>query len=270
MNILETNREGEEGNGVTSSPPPKQSIQRLYYCTAIFNYDLETIKQRLVPISKKLICGEEICPSTGNLHWQTFIGLKKAMRMTELCKILPGTVWKVCKGDEESNVKYCSKDGKTIFKHGFPAPPKPLKLIEPSKPWQLKVLEILKQEPDDRKVYWFWSQEGGIGKSQFCKYCVVKENCLFFEEGKKADIMHLIFEAPEDRLERIIIDVPRDNGNNISYKAIESIKNGLIYSSKYEGGYKYFNSPHVIIFANMPPQEERLSADRWVIENIDE
>lgn len=263
---VEMGDKGGEGNGGSSPPSKKQSIQRLYYCTAIFNYDLEIIKERLIPISKKLICGKEICPTTGNLHYQTFIALKNKMRASEIVKLLPNTKWDACEGSEESNVKYCSKDGE-VFKYGFP---KPLKLIEPSKPWQLKIIDILQQEPDDRKVYWFWSEAGGIGKSQFCKYCVVKENCLFFEEGKKADIMHLIFEAPEERLERIVIDVPRDNGNNISYKAIESIKNGLIYSSKYEGGYKYFNSPHVIIFANMPPQEERLSADRWVIENIDE
>jgi len=111
---------------------------------------------------------------------------------------------------------------------------------------------------------------GGVGKSQFAKYCVATQNCLFFEEGKKSDIMHLIFEAPEDRLECMIVDVPRDNGNNISYKAIESIKNGMIYSPKYEGGYKLFNSPHIFIFANVAPQMERLSNDRWVIKNIDE
>jgi len=81
--------------------------------------------------------------------------------------------------------------------------------------------------------------------------------------------MHLIFEAPEERLETMIIDVPRDNGNNISYKAIESIKNGMIYSPKYEGGYKLFNSPHIIVFANQAPQQERLSSDRWVITQID-
>lgn len=266
---LETTRDVGEGNGEPlphqKKPYGKQAVQRFYFCTALFNYDLETIIERLTPVSKKFICGKEICPSTGRIHYQTFVSLKRKMRSEQLSKLLT-SMWIPCDGNEESNTKYCSKDG-DVYKYGYP---KPLKLIEPTKPWQLKILDILQQEPDDRKVYWFWSREGGIGKSQFCKYCVVKQNCLFFEEGKKADIMHLIFEAPEERLERIVIDVPRDNGNNISYKAIESIKNGLIYSSKYEGGYKYFNSPHVIIFANEPPQEERLSQDRWVIENIDE
>ena len=44
----------------------------------------------------------------------------------------------------------------------------------------------------------------------------------------------------------------------------------MIYSPKYEGGYKLFNSPHIIVFANMAPQYERLSKDRWKVRNIDE
>ena len=196
------------------------------------------------------------------------IWCEKKHRDTEF-KLPKEIHWETLK-DTDDVRGYCSKDdthdGKHRFIWGFP---KPLKLITPSKPWQLKILELIDTEPDDRLVHWFWSEKGGVGKSQFAKYCVANKNCLFFEEGKKADIMHLIFEAPEDRLGCMIIDVPRDNGNHISYKAIESIKNGMIYSPKYEGGYKLFNSPHIIVFANVPPQEERLSADRWVIENID-
>jgi len=44
----------------------------------------------------------------------------------------------------------------------------------------------------------------------------------------------------------------------------------MIYSSKYEGGYKLFNSPHVIVFANAEPKYEALSGDRWKVFNIDE
>jgi len=71
-----------------------------------------------------------------------------------------------------------------------------------------------------------------------------------------------------DRCNTVIFDVPRDNGNKISYKSVESIKNGMIYSPKYESKYKLFNSPHIIIFANEPPQLEKLSIDRWVVKEI--
>jgi len=256
---------GEEGNTETSSPN-KQATRKTFYCFTHHNYenDIDEIIRQYKSISKKGIVGFEICPTTGAKHLQGFIALKKPMRMTEI-KIIGKPHLEACLGSEEQNLKYCSKENNFI-KWGFPAE---LKLIEPSKWWQIQILEILKEEPDDRTVHWYWSESGGVGKSQFAKYCVAKLECLFFEEGKKADIMHLIFEAPEERLSKMIIDVPRDNGNNISYKAIESIKNGMIYSSKYEGGYKLFNSPHIIVFANQPPQYERLSADRWKVTQID-
>lgn len=208
--------------------------------------------------------------NSGTHHIQGVVSLIKRNRPTAFG--LPKQIhWEKVR-DLKHAYDYCTKED-TRVPDTVPVTkgmPKPLKLITPSKWWQLELLELIETEPDDRKVHWYWSKEGGVGKSQFAKYLVAKKNALFFEEGKKADIMHLIFEAPEERLERIIIDVPRDNGNRVSYKAIESIKNGMIYSPKYEGGYKLFNAPHIIVFANEPPEVERMSANRWVIKQIDE
>jgi len=206
---------------------------------------------------------------SGTPHLQGCVMFNTEQRSTVWDKDSKGH-WEAIKGKWEDAVKYCRKIETRFGREWEKGLPKPLKLISPTKWWQTEILELIDSEPDDRKVHWYWSRAGSIGKSQFAKYCVFRKNCLFFEEGKKSDIMHLIFEAPEERLECMIIDVPRDNGNNISYKAIESIKNGMIYSPKYEGGYKLFNSPHIIVFANQPPQQERLSEDRWVITNIDE
>jgi len=204
----------------------------------------------------------------GTPHLQGTVAFDKEMRSTVWDKASRGH-WEKLKGTWAQSVEYCSKEESRVGREWSKGIPKPLKLITPDKWWQLEILKLIDEEPDDRKVHWYWSEKGGVGKSQFAKYCVAKKNCLFFEEGKKSDIMHLIFEAPDERLETMIIDVPRDNGNNISYKAIESIKNGMIYSPKYEGGYKLFNSPHIIVFANQAPQCERLSSDRWVIKQID-
>lgn len=212
---------------------------------------------------------QEETGENGTPHLQGCIQFDKEIRSTVWDAKSKGHYEKI-KGSWEDAVKYCSKNETRTGREWSKGLPKPLKLITPSKPWQIEILEIIKTEPDDRTVHWYWSNAGGIGKSQFAKFCVATQNCLFFEEGKKSDIMHLIFEAPEDRLHTMMIDVPRDNGNNISYKALESIKNGMIYSPKYEGGYKLFNSPHIIVFANMPPQYERLSKDRWSVKNIDE
>lgn len=71
-----------------------------------------------------------------------------------------------------------------------------------------------------------------------------------------------------DECECVIFDIPRNQGNNVSYSAIESIKNGLICNTKYETGTKVFNSPKIMVFSNMAPDLESLSEDRWKIRNL--
>jgi len=268
---------GGEGGNTHFPLPETKSLQipkRKNHFFTINNYTEEQIGGLLEYFNthaKLFVFQEEIAPTTGTPHLQGVVSFDTEKRSTVWDPTSRGQ-WKPLKGSVKDCITYCSKEEtrKPNGRQWSKGIPKPLKLISPDKWWQKEILELLDKEPDDRAVHWYWSDKGGIGKSQFAKYCVAKKNCLFFEEGKKSDIMHLIFEAPDERLEAMIIDVPRDNGNNISYKAIESIKNGMIYSPKYEGGYKLFNSPHIIVFANKPPQEERLSSDRWHIKNLDE
>jgi len=260
---------GEGGN--TQTPSLKQVPKRK---THFFTWNNPTEDEigGLLSYFNDNACKYRIQEETGEEgtpHLQGCVSFNKEMRSTVWDKKSRGHYEKL-KGSWNDAVDYCSKEETRTGREWSKGIPKPLKLIKPDKWWQLEILKLIDEEPDDRKVHWYWSEKGGVGKSQFAKYCVAKKNCLFFEEGKKSDIMYLIFEAPEERLGTMIIDVPRDNGNNISYKAIESIKNGMIYSPKYEGGYKLFNSPHIIVFANQPPQTERLSCDRWVITQIDD
>lgn len=265
--------ETEQGNTKTLAPSsktsqPNQCLHWFFTWNKYEKKDIETLETLFNFLCHKY-CFQEETGANGTPHLQGVISLKKRARWTEFG--LPNKIhWEKVVHVTQSYI-YCSKESTRtggVYTLNYHVP-KRLELITPSFWWQLEILDILKTPPDDRRVHWYWSKAGGLGKSQFAKYLVANENCLFFEEGKKADIMKLIFDAPDKRLERIVIDVPRDNGNNVSYKSIESIKNGMIYSSKYEGGYKLFNSPHLIVFANEPPQIERLSQDRWFIKRID-
>ena len=56
----------------------------------------------------------------------------------------------------------------------------------------------------------------------------------------------------------------------MSYDAIESIKSGIIFNSKYETGQKMINPPHIIVFSNFLPDVSKLSEDRWNIKLINE
>lgn len=66
----------------------------------------------------------------------------------------------------------------------------------------------------------------------------------------------------------IVFDIERSRENFVSYGGIEEVKNGLFFSPKYEGGMCIYNSPHIFVFANFPPDETQLSEDRWNIINI--
>lgn len=82
--------------------------------------------------------------------------------------------------------------------------------------------------------------------------------------GKKADMAH----ALRDDIRVVCIDLARTSESYAPYEAIEQIKNGLIFSGKYDSRTKVFNPPHVFVFANFPPDQAKLSADRWHIVHI--
>lgn len=263
---------GTRGEGNTEPLPRvnKQPNRRKYYCGSIFykeddNIGIIGVEKYLQQVCSKYILGKELCPSTQRKHLQAFLVLKKPMRITEL-KIPYNPHLKACDGNEEHNVTYCSKDGDYI-KYGFPAE---IKIIKNLRPWQQTIEALVLQEPDDRKVFWFWDTVGNIGKSCLIKYLVVKYGVLFCQGGKVSDIMNLVFNADMDKCRCVVFDIPRVNAGKVSYASLENIKNGMVCNTKYETGVKVFNAPHVICFANFPPDNlDALSRDRWEIVCLD-
>lgn len=208
----------------------------------------------------------------GTPHLQCYFRFEKETRRTSIKKYFARDFYidLVKKNKKDTDIKidteqfdYCSKSDN--YKSNYNPHPKIIKTL---RPWQQKIEEIILAPADERKVYWFWEEVGGIGKSAFCKYLCFKYKALYIDEGKKADLINIIYNADMFDNRIVVIDVPRDNGNKVSYKAIEQIKNGMICNTKYETGMKLFNSPHLIIFANFPPEEHKLSADRWVITDL--
>lgn len=55
---------------------------------------------------------------------------------------------------------------------------------------------------------------------------------------------------------------------NLSWHGIEEVKDMIFFSSKYKTGVVVSGCPHLIFFANEPPQWHLLSADRWKIWTI--
>lgn len=175
--------------------------------------------------------------------------------------------WEKCRGTVTDNIKYCTKEGDYVLNKIVL--PKAIKVCTPYG-WQLEVLDIIKNEPDNRKIFWYWSVEGGVGKSELCKYLCVNHGAIICS-GDAKDIKYMVVkyhEKHETYPEIVVLDIPKYKGNGVSYVGIEEIKNGCFASSKYECDMVVMNAPHIFCFANEGPQMNAMSKDRWVVKEI--
>lgn len=259
------------GNTISKTTKEKERINpNNRWCGTLNNYTLENLEhleQYFNSLCKRWVIGKEKGES-GTPHLQIAIVCNKRVRPTETFKI-KGIHWEKMISTEDKAMLYCMKDGDYTGVM-LPKVAKPIRYIIPNRPYQQFILNVIKQEPDERKVYWFYETMGGVGKSSFCKYLCGHHDAIYIDEGKKADIINVIYNryiAKKD-IELVVFDIPRCNGNSVSYKAIETVKNGVINNTKYETGNAIFNSPHMVVFSNEPPDRSKLSNDRWEIYKI--
>lgn len=254
-----------ENQGNTIPDSSKRSKEVKKFCFTYNNYTPENVDKLTNSLNTlgNWVFGYEVGES-GTPHLQGYINLKGKKSLSSLIKCvgIKEIHFEVCKGSEKHNIDYCTEDGNWVS--NFVTKPEPLDILNEFDPWMVDLIEICKLKADKRHVYWIHEPIGGVGKSSFCKYLCHKYGATYIDEGKKSDLINIIFNLKEITSKSIIcIDVPRDNGNKVSYKAIEQIKNGMICNTKYETGMKLFNSPHLIVFCNYPPEFDKLSVDRW-------
>lgn len=259
----------DSSNSSTKRKQPgntKQVAPAKKWCFTYNNYSVEDYSKIIEILSSnssiKYIIGEEIGASE-TPHLQGYINSEKKIRPFTLFPNMTKIHWEKCKGSEEQNIKYCSKDGK--FKTNIKIK-KPIKTLSESqlRIWQKEIIDIITNEPDDRKIYWYWEPEGNMGKTTFGKYLSIKHGAIPIE-GKKNDILYC---AAEHESEIYIFDFERSMEEYISYAAMEKIKNGYYMCSKYESKPIIRNPPHIVCFANFEPDLLMLSQDRWIIKLI--
>lgn len=270
---------GGEGNTITSPPSKSKQISpAIRWTFTLNNYTDEQISA-IVPVIKEKcrlgIFGKEICPTTGTPHLQGYIEFKTKSRPLNLFGI-KAMHWEKAKGNRLSNRIYCSKEDNNTWCHGTKPPrvKKPLKTLKEDQlyKWQKDICRELDNEPNDRDILWYWSVEGGVGKTQFCKYLSHTRGAICLH-GKGSDQRNGVLNYMENNdmcaPEIILVPIPRSQASQfVSYGALESLKDMYFYSGKYEGGMVNENSPHLIVFANEPPDESQMSPDRWRIVQI--
>lgn len=257
-------RNGQDGSGNTL--PTRRANK---WCFTMYNYDMD-VMDKLLSNYGKFIIGEEICPQTKNKHLQGYINFDKRLRFNQVKQILGNeTHIEAVRGTEDDNIKYCMKDG--CYKTNI----KILKENKPKKPelWQDWQYELEKQhtenEPDNRSIYWYYDCCGNTGKTSFVKYMLMtyENECIVINKGKYSDMMNQIYSCEMKYCRTVMVDIPRSM-REVSYGALESIKDGIITNSKYETGVKVIGNQNVFIFCNYNPCLEEFSKDRYIVKKL--
>lgn len=271
---------GSGGEGNTKLSPSTKTVRQNAAKRWLFvwnNYPENWLALLAPALEDTLWIGGYEVGEQGTPHIQGYVEFPKKVRPIGYKGAPKEIHWgdkygKCCTGTRIENIEYCSKDENVEPKSTL-KPERKLKFPVFDKWWQTELLEIIKQEPDDRSIYWYWSQEGKMGKTTFAKYlCAMKGACLL--AGKGADVRNGALTYKKDMgkyPDLCVFVVPRSyNAEYLSYEAMENVKDALFYSGKYEGGTVCDPCPHLFVFANFPPDREKMSGDRWIVKNIDE
>lgn len=135
--------------------------------------------------------------------------------------------------------------------------------------WQAFILSHCGVKPPraDREIIWVVDREGGTGKSSLTRHLVLRHRFCMLSTGTKGDI-HL---QAGPKWAGYVFDLPRAMAVGSGWHgAVEELKNGLIFSNKYESTTKVFNPPWVFILSNAEPVGTAFSRDRLVLVDLDD
>lgn len=256
-------------NSVMKSGNTKQISASRYWCFTLNNYKEIDIKNISVKCFKYII-GREV-GEKGTPHLQGYLEFEDRVRPMGVFKEYKNIHWEKRKGTKEQNIKYCSKDGN--FESNFLIKKK-VKILKDNllNKWEKEIIEIIKKEPDDRTIYWFYDKKCGAGKTTFCKYLVMKYGAIL-SGGKSADMKNGVITYKKDNEdcdpELVLINLPKTfDTQYLSYTGIEEVKDMMFYSGKYEGGQVCGNCPHLFVFSNELPDVDKVDKSRWRIYDI--
>lgn len=277
--------ESNLGGGNTNPPPKKRISPSKMWCFTLNNYtseEMAVMADLFRGINCEWIIGKEV-GEQGTPHLQGFVYFNAKGGTRPMEKVKNKRIhWEKCKGTKEQNIIYCKKEGNFIYGNKLMADwLKDIDIIKESKeyrvslpkynPWMGDILNIISKTPDYRHIYWYWEECGNTGKTEFQKYIFTNYDRVVILGGKSSDMKNGIVDyySKNKYLPKIIlINLPRSTSTYISYSGLEEVKDMMFYSGKYEGGMICGERPHMIIFANREPPEDKMSKDKFQVVEI--
>eukprot|EP00112_Aurelia_sp_Birch-Aquarium-sp1_P006651 Seg173.8 transcript_id=Seg173.8/GoldUCD/mRNA.D3Y31 product="Master replication protein" protein_id=Seg173.8/GoldUCD/D3Y31 len=125
------------------------------------------------------------------------------------------------------------------------------------RPWQKWVVSMMEFQ-GDRRVLFVVDEAGGLGKTWLTKWYHVNLEAAVYTTTKRGDVAYAY-----NGESGVIFDLSRSQPEKINFDTIESLKNGMIFSTKYESRLKLYQPPRVVVFMNKRPElYKNLSTDR--------
>lgn len=263
---------GTSGTRAGNTNQPAR-IRGRRWCFTWNNYqeqDIIRINQFLSTSCQKAVYGKEIAPTTGMAHLQGYLECANPIDLNALKSFDKAIHWEKAKGSDQQNWVYCTKDKDFASFGNWPEKVKdPLEGKE-LRDWQVELEAYLNGPVHDREVRWYYDPVGNAGKSTWTKHWLLNHDDAMIVGGAADNIkcaIALLQKNGKTLPKTVIWDIPRSQ-EHISYNAMEEIKNGLIFSGKYESGQVLMNIPHLVVFSNHLPDQSKLSADRWCIKTL--
>lgn len=231
-----------------------------------FASEVKELANNLSKFCKEWYMQLEMGETTGYIHYQGCLSLKNKEYMQTVKNLLGRNDAHIERANNWSALKaYCTKKDTRVagpWSHETVW----LNVIEKLYPWQQEVVDLVTGPCiDDRSIHWFYDRVGNKGKTQLCKMLFAQYGATVVNNGAFSDLAYVLPEQPKI----VCFCLPRTIEGKVNYSAIEAIKDGLIFSGKYESKTKVFDSPHVIVMANFRPNIASLSLDRWQIHEMD-
>ena len=145
------------------------------------------------------------------------------------------------------------------------------------KPWQESLLEYV-QQPCDREIFWVVGKEGNEGKNWFQRYVKSWLGARRVVTGidikaNNASIFQALRKCPIATADIFFFNIGKSmkQFDKINYDALEKMKDGEAFASKYDSQQLKIRVPNVVmVFSNSPPDVSELAKVRFRVFCIDD
>lgn len=132
--------------------------------------------------------------------------------------------------------------------------------------YQQRMLDILRSQSDRGITVW-WDPIGSIGKSYLSRN-LIERRIAYYVPPTAKDVKSIIQYVCSGYQGQpiIIIDIPRSaKWDESLYCGIETIKDGIVYDTRYSAKLRDIWGCKVLVLTNTLPKLDALSMDRWDI-----